>query len=108
MGVYRAVMTAHGIDGDDISITIKPTVLPKGKISLMEGTTEIDMLASTNPSSNPNLAWRGGKFIANLRRLGIGEQPIVKLKGDSELSSQIDEDYDKVIGFHKDPKRITK
>lgn len=108
MGIYRAVMTAHGIDGDDISITIKPTVLPKGKISLMEGTNEIDMLASTNPSSNPNLAWRGGKFTANLRRLGIGEQPIVKLKGGSELSSQIDEDYDKVIGFHKDPKRITK
>jgi hypothetical protein len=33
---------------------------------------------------------------------------MVKLKGDSELSTQIDEDYDKVIGFHKDPKRITK
>ena len=108
MGIYRAIMSSLGIDGDDVTITIKPTVLPKGKLSLISGQTAVDLLSNTNPGTQANLSWHAGKFTGELRRLGIGARPVMKLQNDTELHTQINEDYDKIMGFHRDPKRITK
>lgn len=106
MGIYRAALTAAGINGDDISITIKPALLPKGKISLLKGGESVDLLSSTG--GIPNLAWRGGTFTYQLRKCGIGAQPIFKVNMGTDIHEAINSDYDKIMGFKRDPKIVTK
>lgn len=110
MGLYRSILTAAGIKGDDITITLKPAILPKGKISLLgtSNSSPVNLLASTSPHKPANLSWRGGSFTGELRRLGIGSQPVHKANITTEIHTAITEDYNKIMGYRRDPKRITK
>jgi hypothetical protein len=58
MALYRAVLSQAGVDGDEVEMVIKPSVLPKGKISLISSEPSVDLLANTH--GNSRVAWRGG------------------------------------------------
>lgn len=106
LGIYRGILTGIGIPGDNISMYAKPVVMPKGKLSLTEAQPEVDLLASTGTPSQ--IAWRGGTFTAKLRKYGIGNQPISRLEYDDELQQAIKDDYEKIMGYRRDPKVVTK
>lgn len=106
LAAYRGMLTDIGISGDDITLTVKPTLMPKGKMSMITDEPEVDLLASTGGISR--VAWRGGGFTADLRKFGIGNQPVLMTVNDDELHQQIDEDWEKIMGFRKDPKLVTK
>jgi hypothetical protein len=40
--------------------------------------------------------------------LGIGSQPVFIPENATSLHAAIDEDYNKIMGFRRDPKRVTK
>jgi hypothetical protein len=70
LATYRGILANIGIPGDNISMTVKPTLMPKGQISHITDESEVNLLASTGGISR--VAWRGGAFTEELRKFGIG------------------------------------
>lgn len=108
LALYRAMLSSYGIDGSKITLEIKPMILPKGNIAGLKDSASEDLLKSYGTSRPSRVSWTTGEFTDKLRRLGIGPKlsfPKTEVK-DFEL--KIQQDYERILGYHKDPKQLEK